>query len=46
MMQYTRAKAMRSELMPVKIVQKKYMYKDTKSTKSVVKAFGTSQSLK
>lgn len=40
MMQYTRAKAMRSELMPaLKSFQKRgnYMYKDTKSTKSIVK---------
>jgi|TARA_Y100000015_G_scaffold42960_1_gene51583 hypothetical protein len=41
MMQYTRAKAMRSELMPaLKSFQKRgnYMYKDTKSTKSIVKS--------
>ena len=41
MMQYTRAKAMRSELMPaLKSFQKRgnYMYKDTKTTKSVVKS--------
>jgi len=41
MMQYTRAKAMRSELMPaLKSFQKRgnYMYKDKKSTKSVVKS--------
>lgn len=41
MMQYTRAKAMRSELMPaLKSFQKRgnYMYKDKKSTKSIVKS--------
>ena len=41
MMQYTRAKAMRSELMPaLKSFQKRgnYMYKDDKSTKSIVKS--------